>query len=331
MGGRVALVLGAGGPVGFAFHAGVLSALAAAGWDAGDAELIVGTSIGAVVGGLLRVGMTPDDLLARAFGEVLSDAGEALMRQAGGWPNLAVVTADHDGRSPFSWPLRPPSAPGLLLRLAGRPGRIRPGLVLAGLLPTGDIDPRSIVTAFDRIAGGDWPARDLWVCATDLDQGTRTVFGAPGSPPATLGTAIAASSAVPSVFAPVIVDGRRYVDGGAHSPANTDLLTPVVADLAAVVVSLPMGIRAWPGRIGVDLPGRWLNHTEAWRGLEAARQAGVPVLFVEPGPDELEVMGYDAFDLSHRAEIAGRAHDAMAARLKDPHPVRDVLGLGGAA
>ena len=40
----VGVVLGAGGIVGAAYHAGVLTALAEAGFDARHADLIVGTS-----------------------------------------------------------------------------------------------------------------------------------------------------------------------------------------------------------------------------------------------------------------------------------------------
>ena len=55
---RVALVLGAGGATGHAFHAGVLSALAErTGWDPRTADLIVGTSAGSGVGAILRVGL----------------------------------------------------------------------------------------------------------------------------------------------------------------------------------------------------------------------------------------------------------------------------------
>ncbi|MBO0747175.1 MAG: patatin-like phospholipase family protein [Acidimicrobiaceae bacterium] len=329
---RVALVLGAGGPVGFAFHAGVLSALADAGWDARDARLVLGTSIGAATGALLRAGMEPADLMARAVGEPLSDEGDALVAKAGGWPNLEQMLQARDGRSPLSRPWRPPAAPALLLRLAFSPGRIRPGLVLAGLLPRGPVDAAPIVNAFDGVFGGGWPERDLWICATDLGRGTRVVFGAPGSPPTSVGTAVAASTAVPSVFAPVDVGGRNYVDGGAVSPVSTDVLAPALGALDAVVVSLPMGIGAVPGRCGFDLPGRWLNHRGAWSGLDAARRAGVPVLLVEPGPHELEVMGYDVFSLRHRAEIARRAQTAMACRLRRPGTavgaVRPALGLG---
>src|SRR5690348_3959752 len=68
--GRIALVLGAGGPVGHAFHAGALSALEhALGWDARSADLVVGTSAGAQVGGLLRAGLHGADLSARVRGE----------------------------------------------------------------------------------------------------------------------------------------------------------------------------------------------------------------------------------------------------------------------
>jgi NTE family protein len=331
--GRIAVVLGAGGPVGFAFHAGVLAALAQAGWDAREADVVVGTSIGAVTGGLLRAGMGPDDLFARAVGTGLSAAGEALVATAGGWPSFTSALqerADSGGTGLFR---RAPAAPALLVELVRNPGRFRPGLLLAGLLPAGTIDPEPIVSAFDRMSGGVWPDRPLWVCATDLDGGERTVFGAPGTPVTTVGTAVAASSAVPSVFAPVVVAGRRYVDGGSHSPANTDVLAPLSGDLAAVVVSVPMGIGARPDRGGADLPGRWFNHRSAWRGLAAVRRAGVPVLLVEPGPHELGVMGYDAFDLRHRAEIAGRARAALAGRLAGGDAtvlaVRSPLGLAG--
>ena len=60
----IALVLGAGGTVGHAFHAGVLTALAeVCGWDARRADVVVGTSAGSVVAALLRAGMPPADLV----------------------------------------------------------------------------------------------------------------------------------------------------------------------------------------------------------------------------------------------------------------------------
>ena len=48
---RIGLVLGAGGEIGYACHAGVLAALAEViGWDARSAEVVVGTSAGSIAG-----------------------------------------------------------------------------------------------------------------------------------------------------------------------------------------------------------------------------------------------------------------------------------------
>ena len=66
---RIGLVLGAGGVVGHAFHAGVLRALEeVAGVVPNDASLIVGTSAGAVMGAYLRTGWTTDDVWQLALG-----------------------------------------------------------------------------------------------------------------------------------------------------------------------------------------------------------------------------------------------------------------------
>ena len=66
---RVGLVLGAGGIVGQAYHAGVLAALEVdLGWDARSADVIVGTSAGSVMGTALRMGLAATDLAAWAVG-----------------------------------------------------------------------------------------------------------------------------------------------------------------------------------------------------------------------------------------------------------------------
>ena len=58
----VGLVLGAGGVVGGAYHAGALAALSeTAGWDARDADVIVGTSAGSIAAAALRAGLSGPD------------------------------------------------------------------------------------------------------------------------------------------------------------------------------------------------------------------------------------------------------------------------------
>src|SRR3954453_6188136 len=55
-----ALVLSGGGPVPVAWHGGLLAGLARAGTDLADADFILGTSAGAIVGSQLASGVDPD-------------------------------------------------------------------------------------------------------------------------------------------------------------------------------------------------------------------------------------------------------------------------------
>ena len=75
----IGLVLGAGGVVGQAYQAGVLSALQReTGWDPREATVIVGTSAGSVTGAALRVGVPATDLAASLYGVPTSRRGGAI-------------------------------------------------------------------------------------------------------------------------------------------------------------------------------------------------------------------------------------------------------------
>src|SRR6478672_1884140 len=76
---RVGLVLGGGGAVGAAYHAGALAALEHdLGWDARNADVILGTSAGSLVGALLRLGVPATDLAALTVGAPALSAIESL-------------------------------------------------------------------------------------------------------------------------------------------------------------------------------------------------------------------------------------------------------------
>ena len=78
---RVGLVLGAGGVVGASWLIGALDALEAeTGWRAVDAERIVGTSAGAVVGALAAGGIPSEYMSAYASGRTLDGFVEAESR-----------------------------------------------------------------------------------------------------------------------------------------------------------------------------------------------------------------------------------------------------------
>src|SRR5690349_2261184 len=78
---RVGLVLGAGGVVGASWLIGALEALEAeTGWSGAQAERIVGTSAGSVIGALTAAGVPPELMGAYATGKSLDAYAEAEAR-----------------------------------------------------------------------------------------------------------------------------------------------------------------------------------------------------------------------------------------------------------
>jgi NTE family protein len=306
---RIGLVLGAGGAVGHAFHAGVLAAVAdATGWDPRDAEVIVGTSAGSLVGALLRAGASAPDLAARATGAPLSSEGRRLVARA---------EAGHGHLPPI--PSRPTrrrmpamSAPGALARAALQPWSARPGAVAAAFLPEGSV-PTELVAAALRPLFVGWPEAALWINAVQLDTGRRVTFGRDPGHATTVADAVAASCAIPGFFAPVLIDGVRYVDGGAHSPTNADLVAGIQLDL--VVVSSPMSVAAAGLRFAPDQPARRLARFALGREVARVRRSGTPVLTFQPTVADLAVMGLNAMDEARRAPVTRAAYASALERI----------------
>ena len=75
---RLGLVLGAGGTVGLAWHAGVLRALEHAGIVPDAADVIIGTSAGSVAAAYMRSGWTTEELWQVALGKYFHDVPSVL-------------------------------------------------------------------------------------------------------------------------------------------------------------------------------------------------------------------------------------------------------------
>lgn len=294
---RIGLVLGAGGVTGEAFHRGVLTALRdVTGWDARDAEVIVGTSAGSLVGASLRC------------------SGSVGSRRAPAPPDAAL------SRLPD---LRP------LLAAARRPWSVRAGVLATSLLPAGSRSTETFVGPLRRRCGAAWPSRDLLVCAVRRRDGARVVFGAPGAPAADVATAVAASCAIPGYFAPVVHGGEAYVDGGVHSPTNADVLAGRGLDL--VVVSSPMSVAPRSTRPKLDLSARLLWHRYLVAECRALSRQGTLVLPVEPGGDTLRALGLNTLRAARIDAIEDLAHDATVAALAKPSMAGVVALLSGRA
>lgn len=279
---KVGLVLGAGGVVGQAYHAGVLAALEHdLGWDPRTADVIVGSSAGSVTGTLLRLGVPASDLAAYAVEAPLSVDGEPVLTRLAGDDDEFPAFRAVDALRPWRLP-----SPALLLRLARRPWALRPAVAAMTLLPAGRVDIAARAAVLDDVVEG-WPD-GLWICVARRSDGGRVVFGRPGAPTGPLAQAVAASCSIPAYFAPVTIGGTEYFDGGVHSPTNADVLRR--RDLDLVIVVSPMS--AARGRsTGPDAPARWSAHRRLAREVARLRAAGTTVVRFEPGNRVLRAMG----------------------------------------
>lgn len=219
---RVGLVLGGGGVTGAAFHLGSLFSLRmATGWEPGDADVVVGTSSGAIIAALARTGHLD---LASVVGDVK------------GAPELARLL----GR--IIYQRCRPTGVGRWMRYGVLPGLRKPGIRLALGCPA-PYTTDGIVEWLQWAIGDDadsWPERPTTIVAYQLEAKHRVAFGTVGTPDAGLATAVAASTAVPLLFEPVLIEGRHYVDGGVGSGTNADLVLGAAEPLDLVIVAAPM-------------------------------------------------------------------------------------------
>lgn len=220
----VGLVLSGGGARGFA-HVGVLKALEAA---QVPVDLIVGTSMGAIVGGLYASGMSADELER----EILAvDWGDLFERRE---PRQLLSQR----RKEEDFELSP------LLQLGFRDGEFR--------LPSGAVSTRSLEMLLRRytlstrhLATFDGLPTPFRAVATDMETGQAVVmeYG-------DLAAALRASMSVPGVFAPLEVDGQLLGDGGLVNNLPVDVARRMGADVViAVNIGTPLAARDTLGSV----------------------------------------------------------------------------------
>jgi NTE family protein len=305
---KTALVLGAGGVLGAAWMTGALPALQERMAGAvGDADVIVGTSAGSVVAAALRCHVSIAEMVAHQRGEAVARFRDS------GVPDLAEVA---DG----PWPPRPRllvGSPRLMLNTVLRPHRIHPAVGASAWLPRGRGNHAALhamVDALHRHAHHRVPAAALpewigggqtWIVAVDYDSGRRVVFGREGAPPARLPDAVAASCSVPGWYRPVVIGGRRYVDGGVRSTTSLGLVARAGVDevyVLAPMASIDPGRTRKPHerlerRVRALATGALLRDVHALRGL------GMRVTVLTPGPEDLAVMGVNLMDPRRRGQV----------------------------
>jgi NTE family protein len=215
---RRALVLGGGGITGIAWEIGVLAGLAEAGVDLTGADLVVGTSAGSVVGAQLTSGADLEALFARQLEPPTGEQAARMTRSALLRYGLAALRSRRDD-----------------VGFRRRIGALALAAERAGLTAT---EQERLDVIGSRLVSREWPDRDLRITAVDAQSGEFRVLDRTSGVP--LLQAVAASCAVPGVYPPVTIDGRRYVDGGMRSAANADLAEG--HDRVVVLAPIPRGM-----------------------------------------------------------------------------------------
>jgi len=269
---RRALVLGAGGEAGIAWEVGLLAGLAERGVDLTAADLVVGTSAGAGVAARINSGAGLAALyeaqLAPADGEIVAKFGPRAIAK-------------------FVWAVAPARRNPLR-------ARVRLGRMAVRARTEPPAQRRAVVAA--RLGTHDWPAGNLLITAVDADSGEFATFDAGSG--VDLVDAVGASCAVPGVWPPVTINGRRWMDGGMRSPANADLAAGY--DRVVVVAPITRGFKPLP--------------SVSDQVMELARSCQA-VAMLAPDAASVAAFGRNLLDPRTRAPSA-RAGYAQAAAVK---------------
>jgi predicted acylesterase/phospholipase RssA len=338
--GRIGLALAGGGPGGALYELGALRALEESldGIDFTDLVIYVGVSAGALIGACLANGINPRRL-CRAMGK--QDPGDHLFRKQDPGDHLftknifftpAINEYLRRGRTApqllatviwsWLWPARDAS---LMMEAVVR---------LSEALPVGLFDNEPIRKWFEDMFSIEGRTDDfrllkrrLVVVAADLDTGKARRFGEPGSDHIPISKAIQASTALPALYSPVLIEGRYYVDGillktmHASVPLDAEAelvicinpLVPINRDRALesadeATSGVPLIDRGLPMVLSQSL--RTLIHSRLSVGMAAyaPRYPGQDVVLFEPRRDDYRMFFNNTLSFASRRAICEHAY-----------------------
>jgi NTE family protein len=283
---RIGLVLGGGGARGVA-HAGVLKVLEEL---RVPVDLVVGTSIGALAGGLFAAGVSPAEmerwLAAADWNELFRDQ-----------PSYADLSIRRK-REAESFPV--PLELGV-----GRRGLQLPSGLIAGQKLNATL--RELTFSAATISDFDSLAVPFRAVTTDVERGTLVVLGQ-----GDLVDAMRASMSVPGVFTPYRIDDRLLVDGGLLRNLPVDIALDMGADIV-ICVDVGSELMRNPGGATQVLSqvSRIMTRTNSKAQRELLHPGDV---LIQP---ELDDIGASDFHRALAALAAGeKAARALAHRLR---------------
>ena len=288
-----ALVLGCGAVAGAAWMIPALAQVREQlNWNPEEADIFIGTSVGAVLVTLMAGGVSLDNLIAS---------------QEGRYQNIW----NHDKDS---GPWHPPM-PTFKLTAGNLFKKMRRGELPAltgwiGLLPQGGFDMKPFVELINRVKKdcgeneGWLDHESCWLISVDDQTGERKAFGRDTDEARTvdLSAAVCASYGVPGWCPPVEINGRHYIDGGVVSPCSADLLIDTDVDEVIMLVPMACSQPDKPQSLFKKIERKVRVGMTAIVDKEVAllEAAGKKVIRIEPTAKDLEAFGYNMMDPRRR-------------------------------
>jgi NTE family protein len=258
----------------------LLVGLKRGGADLSDADEVVGTSAGSVVGFTLASG---DDLT-----QAPARIGAANEMASG--PGADATISPELFESLLSSLASAAADPAAAHNVRAGVGRMA--------LTAQTISEETWLRMFEPFAGLEWPP-PFRCSAVDTADGSFRLWDHHSG--VDVQHAVASSCAVPGIFPPVSIHGRRWMDGGVRDILNADAAAghQIVVVVSCTLLEIP----DW-----IDLPGLDAILASTRAQIDGLRDSDAKVEVVVPGPEMLEISqwGLNLMDFTR----AGAAYEA---------------------
>jgi predicted acylesterase/phospholipase RssA len=338
--GKTALVLAGGGLTGTVYEIGALRAIDDMLLErtVNDFDIYVGTSAGSLVAAMLVNGFSPDTMLQVMEGQ---------------HPEIPPIGRDDlfhiDPRDFVRLSTRLPQT---MLGAWSHYLRHRNDMTtfdlvwsLSEALPSGVYDNLAIegyvrraIQAHGHSNHFENLERELYIIATDLDNGHRTIFGRDHHAHVPISLAVAASTALPVFYKPVRINGHDYIDGGVRGNASLDVaiehgatlvvcINPIVPFDNSERTSIPFlgpdgGYLSEKGLSAIaSQVGRITSHAGLHYHIKQLRRKHpeVDIILIEPSSKDYQMFFYNIMRYSARMIVARHGFETVTLKLAEDY------------
>jgi len=268
---KKALVLSGGGITGIAWELGILRGLEECGVDVTNANLIIGTSAGSIVGAQI----ISETSLEELYKLQLIPIEESEERQV------------QFNRTEFQKIM----AAAILSSPDSQTARACIGKASLSSATISEEERQKIINS--RLPNKEWnQKKKLIINAVNARTGEWVKFDHNSS--VSLEQAVAASSAIPGIYPPTEINGEYYIDGSMSSGTNADLAQGY--NKVLVIVAEPNMIHA--------LMGPTMHRISFNEELKILKESGAKVWVILPDENSLKAKGKNPLDVNSRAASA---------------------------